>query len=239
MTYATPVYFAGPPKADELPSVNNGTGTLIAVEDRQFCITNWHVLAAYRERMAKEPEIIFQAGNVRLDPEDALISESEKYDLAILDFSELGADKIGSIGEVPTQYLQALSWPPEQPTKGEFVMFGGFPGYWREVKGPAEIQFDTLSSGSTEVIDVNGERLICQLQIDKCLLHRAEPGRDEPGELTGLSGGPVLRERQSESGITTFEFVGIIYEYGKDLDCLFIRPATLITADGHIHVEHE
>jgi hypothetical protein len=65
-------------------------------------------------------------------------------------------------------------------------------------------------------------------------MHRAQPDRDEPGELVGLSGGPVLRERRSAAGLVTFEFVGVIYEYNKAIDCLYIRPASLIDADGNI-----
>ncbi len=234
MTYATPIYFADPPGFADFPNINNGTGSLIAVGDKQFCITNWHVLDAYRARRCKEPKIIFQAGNLRLDPEDALISESQYYDLAVFDFSRWGAEELGSFGEVPTQFLKIFSWPPDLRTKGDFVMFGGYPGYWREVTGPAEILFDTLSSGSTEVIESNEKRLICQIQIEKCLVHRAEPDREGPGDLSGLSGGPVIRETRSASGIITFEFVGIIYEYGDGFDCLFIRPASLISEDGRI-----
>ena len=234
MTYAVPVYFGGPPGSAGFPKLNNGTGSLISVGGAKFCITNWHVLDLYRARRASEPELIFQVANVRLDPERVLISENRDYDLAVLGFAEWGAEEAGSDGEVPTQFLDVASWPPELPAMGNFVMFGGYPGYWREVTGPAEVRFDTLSWGAAEVIDSNIERLVCQLQIDKCLVHRAEPGRDQPGELGGLSGGPVLRQKQSEGGITTFEFVGIIYEYGKEFDCLFIRPASLITEDGRI-----
>ena len=113
-------------------------------------------------------------------------------------------------------------------------MFGGYPGCWREVTGPAHVQFDTLSTGATEIIDANDERIVCQLQVDRCLVHRAAPDRKKIDELGGLSGGPVLREAKTKSGLSTFEFVGIIYEYGKELDCLFIRPAHLIAREGQI-----
>lgn len=234
MTYAVPIYFGGPPGSDEFARLNNGSGSLILVGEKQFCITNAHVLDLYRKRRRQEKEITFQVSNIQLDPEDVLLSECSKYDLAVLDFSGWNPQEIGSDGEVPTQYLKANCWPPDVPKQGDFVMFGGYPGCWRKAIGPAEVRFDTLSSGATEILDANHERIVCQLQVDKCLVHRATPDRDKIEELGGLSGGPVLRESRTKSGLTTFEFVGVIYEYGKEFDCLFIRPASLITENGEI-----
>lgn len=234
MIYAAPVYFANAPQQGKSPNINNGTGSLVAIGAKQFCITNYHVLSAYRQRKDEEADVIFQIGHIRLEPDDMLVSESQHFDLAVLDLSELNIDEIGSHGEVPTQFLQAPNWPPVLPSKGDFVMFGGYPGYWREQIGHAEIQFDTLSSGSTELHDAREDNIVCQLQVDKCIVHRAQAGRNEPGDLVGLSGGPVLREKRSDAGLVTFEFVGVIYEYNEAIDCLYIRPASLISEDGNI-----
>ena len=54
----------------------------------------------------------------------------------------------------------------------------------------------------------------------------------EMPELGGMSGGPVLQERTSTSGIITLEVVGFIYEYEDNLDALLIRPATCLNEDG-------
>jgi len=239
MTYAVPIFFADPPGSTELPNLNNGTGSLISFGEAKFCITNFHVLDAYRRRKVDEPEIVFHIANIRLDPDEILISESNDYDLAVLDISNWEAEEFASYGEIPTQFLDVAAWPPEMPKIDSFVMFGGYPGYWREALGPMDICFSALGCGSSKIISSNDQNLVCQLEIDKCHVHRPEPGREEPGDLTGLSGGPVLREKQTEDGITTFEFVGIIYEYGADLDCLRIRPATLIMADGKIREQGE
>jgi hypothetical protein len=169
MIYAAPVYFANPPRADkpELSDIRNGTGSLVAIGGKQFCITNHHVLTAHRARKAEETDVIFQIGNLRLEPEGALVSESRHFDLAVLDLSDWDVEEIGSHGEVPTHFLQTAEWPPALPSKGDFVMFGGYPGYWRQQVGHAEILFDTLSSGATELHDAREDNIVCQLQVEK------------------------------------------------------------------------
>lgn len=232
LSIATPVYFGDMSKHASDAKLGNGTGTLVALGDRRFCITNHHVLHAYRQRVATNPSVRFQIGNVQVDPETILVSESSHFDLVVLDASAWPAQEIASDGPVPTRFMEAYEWPPRLPKKGQFVMFGGYPGYWRESTGPQNVRFDTLSSGATEVHDARDDNIVCQLQLERCLTHSFVPGRDNPGELTGLSGGPVLMERQSAGGISVFELIGIIYEYSSSIDALYIRPLSLISSEG-------
>lgn len=237
LNFATPVYFGEFWKDASDARINNGTATLLRLNGRQFCITNHHVIKAYRELKFSDDRIAFQIGNIQIEPENHLVSESEKFDLVVLDISDFPESDIATRGEVPTQFLEASNWPPQAPNVGDFVMFGGYPGYWRDVTGKREIRFDTFSSGASEVHTSRSDTIICRLQLDLCIHHTNVDGRDSPGALTGLSGGPVLIERQSEAGISTFELVGIIYEYSESLDLLHIRPISLISDGGIISDE--
>ena len=54
MTYAAPVYFASPPRPGKpgLSDINNGTGSLVAIDKKQFCITNFHADTTPRTKTA-------------------------------------------------------------------------------------------------------------------------------------------------------------------------------------------
>src|ERR1017187_813286 len=84
--FAQPVFFGESPHSSSAAGLNNGTATLLKLEDRFLGVTCQHVLDGYRRSKATR-NTFFQLGPVALDPEKFLISEDRDRDLAILDLT--------------------------------------------------------------------------------------------------------------------------------------------------------
>lgn len=229
--FCSPVSFAPRRERATESNINSASITLTRLEGRQLGITNHHVLKKFRERRDSGEDLGFQVGNLPLDVEGAVISESEKYDLVVLDLSGLDCQKIRGIKEIPCQFIEPPSWPPELPQIGDFVAFGGFPKAKRVELKAGHFELGSMSSGGTEIVSVQSDTIACTIQVDKCVVVFDRDGRGFE-DLAGVSGGPVLRVRLTP--IIRLELVGVIYEYHAPWDILRVRPLSLISSDGRI-----
>jgi len=229
MMFCSACYFGDP--SDKSMKVNNGTMTLIKHNSKRYGITNYHVVQEYRNRFLDEPDIRFCVGNVEIDLESAVLDEDRNLDLCTLNFDEYDEESFGSGGDVPTRFLNIENFDTIGLKEGDYVLFGGYPGVWRERPTSNHLIFDTLSTGGTQVIDVTPRNIICELAIDKCIISLSNHRERFPDNLGGLSGGPVFFHELSGAGISIFKFVGIIYEHMQDFDSVLIRPASFIDND--------
>lgn len=221
MGYATPCYFGNP--NIEGTKINNGTASLISYHGENCAVTNHHVVKAYKERCEKE-DLHFYLGNKQFILDDILISECEEYDLAVLHLEGVKAEDIGCLGDVPTSFLEVNSLEEPNIKEGEFIMFGGYPGGYRERKGLA-VCFGTYSSGSSEVQTVSRDVVTTSINIEKCIKFGSERLLDDLG---GISGGPALYETTLESGLIIHKFLGVVCQYSQSYDSLLIRPANML-----------
>lgn len=234
MGFATPVCISNPAlPADTPDNVNNGTGSLISIADRQFCVTAQHVVEKYRNRRLGNESVKLFVGQLRVDLDERLVGEDAQVDLAVLDMGGISARDIGVEGEIPTNFLAAKEWPPQLPEVGSFVMFGGYPGDRRSAKG-RKIVWRSLSSGAAYVYEVSEQNIVCRIETDRRAAHRDGFKTQELGEIGGISGGPVIQERETPAGIVVLHLVGFVYEYQPAYDLLLIRPAKYISAEGTI-----
>lgn len=233
LQFAAMISFGPKGEAITNATLNNGTITLVRLGGRNMGITNHHVIQQYRERVIAGENLTCQVGNVTIEPLSCLVSECEKTDLAVLDLNGIDPKKIRGSPTMPCQFHEPTEWPPRIPKIGEFVIFGGFPGTKREEAGRRSFVFGTFSSGSSEVISVQPDVLTCTIALEQCVIAFDYDGKGLEG-LPGISGAPVLVQRQLESGFFVFDLVGVVFEYSESFDALRVRPSTLIEENGAI-----
>jgi hypothetical protein len=100
LLFAKAAFFGQRPSRNQPSEFKNGTITLVDLGNGPLAITCQHVIAAYRERRTELERVIFQIGNVDLDPIEQLIDENARLDLATIRLSEKQAKAITSEGKI-------------------------------------------------------------------------------------------------------------------------------------------
>jgi hypothetical protein len=224
-----------------IPVLNNGTASLIELPDAgTVIITCQHVLEKYRERRKSEKNIIFQIGNVELNPLEILIDEDNSLDIAVLSLNLERFRKAFKDEVIGSNFFTTGKWPPSDVQQEEFISFGGFPGAWRHQPTIQEVVFASYSFGACTVEEVRNNFLQCHIDLVNWQEYFSicfQKDQFHPADITsfgGLSGGPAFILRPSS---LSWEFVGIIYEdldlYGTHL--IRIRPGKFIRSDGTIN----
>lgn len=229
LKFASAIFFGQKPNTSLISNLNNGTATLVNFGRRPIAITCFHVLDAYRKRLNEDSQIIFQLGNLKIDPLPKIIDECENLDLVTIDLSGENIKEIGDGGDIASCFFRPISWPPKRISKGSFVSFGGFPGCWRLQPSKKEVMFDSFSSGACAIASVREDIIICQFERGYWVnSFNLRPGEDLH-ELGGLSGAPVFTLRD-----LYYELVGIVYEFSTEFDLMYVRPTKFLREDGTI-----
>lgn len=223
--FAKPVFFGQSPHSWSTASLRNGTATLLKLRDRFLGVTCQHVLDGYRRLKAEAPDTVFYFGSVQFDAEKHLICEDRDRDLAILDLASY-VSKRGDL--IESDFVQPMTWPPQDVSERDVLCLAGFPGIWREQLGFGHLRFYSFNTGTAPVLSVRDDKIVTTIQIQDCLTQIN--GGKIWGSLGGLSGGPVFVWRKTP--ILVAELVGFIYEYQESLDLLFVRLAKVIGEDG-------
>jgi len=182
---------------------------------------------AFRE-LADRPRHM-QIGELPLDPDAQLVSESKSLDVAVIEIQahQLLSGRSG-VGLHRDKFFGPRTWPPDSITEEDVISFAGFPGVWREQVGINRFEMFMLSHGASGVEAVSETKFITRLELDRS---ESLLSVKEVTDLGGMSGGPVFRWRR---GSLEPQLVGIIYEYQQAYDLLFIRSARVIREDGTI-----
>lgn len=228
MRFALTALFGKKPVEDQAVEVNHGTMTFLQLGGRQIGLTCSHVLDEYR-KISSDSNTVFQIATIPFNPLERIIDESSDLDLVSMDLSDLNIVELRRRHEIGSQFFAPSNWPPKQLQEGDFVVFGGFPGKWREEPSWDAIIFDSFSSGACPVASVQEEHFVCQFEREYWVESFNYHGRQgmDLDDIRGLSGGPVFIHRD-----LYFEFVGIIYQFSSAFDLMRVRPAQLIREDG-------
>jgi hypothetical protein len=222
LLFAKAVFFGKEPTTRDIPSLMNGTASLVKLGGHYLGITCKHVLDAYRAAIDRETRrVVFQIGGCIIDPLPNLISESNAHDLVSICLDNY----VGTQDLSAADFIEPSTWPPGDVEVGSFVMFGGFPGVWRKQAEPREVEFGSFSSGGSEVHSVQEDYFYARIEMELCVDFLTD-NKSVPN-LGGLSGGPVFAWRTLHC-----ELVGFIQEYSQDYDLLYIRKAGVMSADG-------
>lgn len=233
VNYCQPAFFGPRPDNGNKTVIRNGSISLVDFGIGPVGITCSHVIEGYRKCLEKsEREIVFNVGHTEIDPISQLIDESKELDIAIISFTDKQAEGIiKKDGELDTWFLYAKEWPPTLPKKGEFVMFGGFPGHLREIISYDEVVFSSWSSGATRVDESNERKIYCPFEREYWVKSYGEERHVTLHHLGGMSGGPVIIQR----GVR-FDFLGIISEYHENYDTVIFSSASMINKEGKIGI---
>ncbi|TET99699.1 MAG: hypothetical protein E3J23_04250 [Candidatus Stahlbacteria bacterium] len=229
MRFAAPVFFGESPAVSKKSKISNGTASLINFGNGNLAITCYHVLSPFKEQIESRQDSIFQIGNLKFNPLDQIIAESEELDIVTISLTPEQAKEISAGGEIGSLFFMPPFWPPNSVNEKDFVAFGGFPGRWRQHLSSNEIMFDTYSSGACGVASVTDEYIVCQFEREYWVVTLDLHNKEELYDISGLSGGPVFIKRSLH-----WEFIGIIYQFSQEFELMYIRPSKFIGEDGVI-----
>ena len=229
LLFAKPVFFGQRPSRTHPSEIRNGTITLVDLGTGPLGITCQHVIASYRKERANLDRVIFQVGDVDFDPNEQLIDENQRLDLATIRLTEKQVKAITSEGEIGSCVFHPKEWPRPLTKKGDFVAFGGFPGSLRTVLSFDELEFGTWSSGASEVSSASDFQFGSVFEREFWVKSFGERYRMDLNALGGMSGGPAFIKREPY-----WDLVGIVSQYNENYDTVFFASLRPIRPDGKI-----
>ena len=230
-----PIFIAEPPKNNS--EIHNGTVSFYRSNTHLIGITCNHIIEEYQSLKNNKSDALIQIGNHRINLEGNLIDQNQKLDLATFKFSNSDYQKMkeqnNGTGEIIPSIISS------QLNTSDHIAFGGFIGEWVSRPEKNTLIFDTFSIGDTQIVTVEEDQFSCR--IDNLKNYKEVFNyfnRSEPKNIGGLSGGPILKIIQNQSGIIHWELAGIIYEgrYDSGTLKLYGRFAKLIQDNGKIKV---
>lgn len=226
LRFCKPIYFGSPPSRQHPARINNGTVALLKTGEKFFGLTCEHVIREYCQRRNEGEDFFLRISNLHLDdPLSKLVKMDRVLDYAVFELSEEQAGEItGDSNGIGEAFYEAIPRPPALVEVGDFVAFGGFPGNLRKLASFDELDFGSYSSGACQVTDKHSDYFVCEFERKYWIRHFSE---SEPETLGGLSGGPAFAIRYA-SGISSYEFVGWVYQIHPETETLMMRHASVI-----------
>lgn len=229
LLHAKVAFFSQRPSRERPTEVRNGTISLVDLGNGPMGITCQHVIQGYRIYREKYDDVLFNIGNVELDPLSQLIDENDKIDLATIKLTEDQIEAITSQGEIGSCVYKPSSWPPSPPKENEFVAFGGFPSNLRTIVSFDEIVFYSWSSGASRIDSISEFRFVSPFEREYWIRSFGAKHHIDLKALGGMSGSPAFIWRE-----VFFEFVGVLSDYEKNYDAVFFASLQSIKPDGTI-----
>jgi hypothetical protein len=194
--YSCSVLFADPTYG--VRSANTASGFVLKLDAKCYFVTAHHILEEYEIKRQTGRTLIFQVGNLPLNPVSRLVWGNESRDLAVFDLSGLDLTKTGSV-----PYAPIGEWPPPVPSPGEYIQFSGFPKAFRQYEDDTTIVFEPLP-GFVEVKTAGEHHFTAQLERQEFINfgHGEVPPADG---FRAMSGGPVL-----QFGRLAYPLVGLV-----------------------------
>lgn len=229
LLFSKALIFGQRPSRDRPTEIRNGTATLANLGAGPIAITCQHVIACYRRQREQVDNMVFQIGDVDLDPLQQLIDENARLDLAVIRLTEPQIRAITAEGEIGSCVFQPKSWPSPPQKTGEFIAFGGFPGKLKSAVSFEDLEFGSWSSGASEISSVSEYQFVSAFDRSYWVTSFGGERHMELTALGGMSGGPAFTNR----GLY-WDFVGIVSEYNEKYDAVFFSSTRQIRADGTI-----
>jgi hypothetical protein len=193
--------------------IESATGCVLQLQDAYFVVTAEHVLEGYETRIKNGEELNWQVGELRFDPLSRVVwrgnAKPRPKDIVFLRVSEKEANEACAnrtrIISAPTE------WPPPAPNVGQLVLLAGYPSQLREVDN-GTIRPGPLSAMLLVTRSTGDGTFKCDSKYTDLASFdsHALPVEDLPGDIGGVSGGPVFR---IEDSINPFIFVGVISQH--------------------------
>lgn len=229
LLFAKAAFFGQRPSKKRPSEISNGSVSLVDLGDGPLAITCEHVIAGYIDMAKKHDNLVFQIGSVEINPLEQLVEKNARLDLATIRLTAEQVKLITSEGEIGSCVFRPKAWPPEPLQKGQFVAFGGFPGYLRTVESFDEYIFGSWSCGASEISSVSDGQFVSAFEREYWVKSFGAEHHMNIDALGGLSGGPVFINR----GLY-WDFVGIVSQYHENFDAMFFASTMGLRANGTI-----
>jgi hypothetical protein len=205
--------------------MHNATMTFVRTHSDVLGITNVHVAESFAD-CTDESGRICQLGGARLDPA-RFIARHPSMDLASFRLSDIILAQAEHLERLDPATVP--TWPPAPPTEGDVVMFGGYPGIYREESADNIDSIFTWFAGKVASASDKNVAMVLEIATSKSLTSSRVPPH---ADLGGWSGGPVFTVVDS-NGIERLELSAIIYEYSATSEIAFAHPLSQLTEDGN------
>ena len=229
LLFSKAAFFGRRPSKVRTSKVRNGTVTLVDFGEGPLALTCHHVIACFRRIRKCTNKVVFQIGNVELDPLEQLIDENARLDLAAIRLTHEQVTEITSEGEIGSCVFTPVEWPPPILAEGDFVAFGGFPGRLRTVMSFDELEFGTWSSGASKVCSVSEHQFVSSFERDYWVQSFGSQYHMDLRALGGMSGGPAFINR----GLY-WDLVGIVFNYHENYDTVMFSSLRAMNTNGTI-----
>jgi hypothetical protein len=229
LLFAKSILFGERPSEAKPATISSGSVSLVNLGRGPIAVTCEHVIAGYREMLATHSNVLFQIGEVEIDPIKQLIDLDARLDLATIHLTDTQTQAITSSGPIGSCIFEPKPWPPEPVKAGQFVAFGGFPGSLRTIQSFDEIVFASWSSGASEVSSVSDGQFVAKFDREAWVRSFGADHHLTLTDLGGLSGCPAFINR----GLY-WDFVGVVSSYHSGYDAMFFSAASRLHPDGTI-----
>jgi hypothetical protein len=191
-----------------------GTGFVLKIGSEALLVTANHVFEGFKERYWSQPdEWHWLVGKLpSFDPTERVRYTDRGKDVVLLRLTAAEAqDVCGTSSEIVVPRV----WPPPLPVVGDAVLMAGFPADLREVR-PRDSK---ISAGAAKAIlrvssaYSDNTQYLCELDFSLNYGGQLPPA---DYDLGGMSGGPVLKMEEGESGILQLTLVGVVVECSRD-----------------------
>ncbi len=191
-----------------------GTGFVLKTDSETVLVTANHVFEGFKQRYWSHPENWhWIAGKLPpFDPTERVRYTDRGKDIVLL---RLTAEEAQAVCGTLSEAIESRLWPPPLPVIGDAVIIAGYPGDLREVQpgeakigaGPAKFLLRVTSAYG------DGSQFLCKL--DFSVNYGGQPAPADY-DLGGMSGGPIFKLQEGESGILHLALVGVIVECSED-----------------------
>jgi len=212
---------------------NNGTAFILDLGAGPFLVTAAHVYEGYLTAKQADPSLLCFIGSLRFDPTEKLLCchGSKALDIATFRIDDEDIIKINK-----QVAYGSNSWHTELMSNGDGALFCGFPGKERIQKGSDEYVFG-LYTALTPVSSTSERHFGCMFSHDSWIDTLGEGLPDVGYDMGGMSGGPVFKFKETESGILTWSFSGVIYNAMNDIaEIMYAHHAKFIHPSGSLIV---
>lgn len=210
---------------DANQEMHNATMTFVRTHSEVLGITNAHVAEGFAD-CTDESGRICQLGAARLDPA-RFIARHQIMDLASFRLSDVILAQAEHLERLDAVTVPV--WPPTPPQEGDVVMFGGYPGIYREERDNNVDFLFTWFAGKVASASEKNVGMVLELATSKSLSSSRVPPH---ADLGGWSGGPVFTVVDS-NGIERIELSAIIYEYSAAYEIAFAHPMSQLAEGGN------
>lgn len=209
---------------DKEGHMHNGSMTFIRTDSEVLGITNSHVADSIThcgDELGKR----CQVGAAHFDP-NWLIARHPVLDLATFHLSDVFLSQVDFAN--PVAAATVTTWPPKPPSEDDPVLYGGYPGSYREQNNGSITVGFAWFAGKVQSVSQNNIGMV----LDIANSVATSPERIRPdADLGGWSGGSVFRVVE-ENLLERLELTAIIYEYSNIYEIALAHPLTDLLPDG-------